>query len=273
MNYSANSAAAREEALSSSSMGRAPFEGRACEECLDQPASADLEAFEGLPKTTVCQSPGAEALSTNTFPSDLTLKTFLQDGSCAEFFQDDLASAAKILHSLTAPRLFAQTALMLSSKQGVSLVRLAAVDLIEAHTWVPVRLAMPARILDVCQISTLEFDLDSIQAAAGEVPQWDPSFSRKTVTSHVEIGTVGGWKVTLRITAAVVQETVQDKRLQLMHLFDLPVFPFYLETGGIGLLNPVKVSRVSAFPEFDGLPETALRAGLLRWTREGHQRT
>jgi hypothetical protein len=71
-------------------------------------------------------------------------------------------------------------------------------------------------------------------------------------------------------TAALTLEfrgTVQDQRQSFAHLFDLPVIPFRLLEGGIGLINPNNITRVSACPAPGALPETALPMDLLRCTR------
>jgi len=53
---------------------------------------------------------------------------------------------------------------------------------------------------------------------------------------------------------AVAQATVHDERLLLVHFFDLPVVPFRLEGGGVGFINPAKISRVTAHPAVNAAP-------------------
>jgi hypothetical protein len=64
----------------------------------------------------------------------------------------------------------------------------------------------------------------------------------------------------------MARATVQDQRQSFADLFDLPVIPFRLLEGGIGLINPNNITRVSARPTLGALPETALPMDLLRWT-------
>src|SRR5271170_5017389 len=38
--------------------------------------------------------------------------------------------------------------------------------------------------------------------------------------------------------------------LILTYFFDLPVIPFRLETGGVGFINPAKISRLTMYPAY-----------------------
>jgi hypothetical protein len=79
----------------------------------------------------------------------------------------------------------------------------------------------------------------------------------------VEVHTVGGWVIALKVLA-IASSAIQDQRQLFTRFFDLPVIAFRLEAGGIGLINPANITRVSAHPIPDALPETALRMKLLR---------
>jgi hypothetical protein len=60
--------------------------------------------------------------------------------------------------------------------------------------------------------------------------------------------------------------------LDMKHsIFQVPVIPFTLCTGGIGLINPSNLTRATACPAPDSLPETALPrsfCGGIRFVRE-----
>src|SRR4029077_18919828 len=84
-------------------------------------------------------------------------------------------------------------------------------------------------------------------------------------SSHVEIHTLGGWTVTLN-AVAMIRGNVQDERQLFSHLPDVPTIPFRLEEGGFGLINTANILRVSAWPNPEALPGTALPLALRRWT-------
>lgn len=67
---------------------------------------------------------------------------------------------------------------------------------------------------------------------------------------------------------AVVKDrgNVHDERQLFAHLLYVPSIPFRVQEGGIGLINPANITRVSAWPKPDALPGTALPLALRRWT-------
>jgi hypothetical protein len=90
----------------------------------------------------------------------------------------------------------------------------------------------------------------------------------------VEVHTLGGWTRTLKVQA-LPQGTalVLDQRLSLTHLLDLPVMPFSLSTGGLGLINTSNVTHMRVCPTPEVLPGNAIPAVLVRWTRRGEAGT
>lgn len=82
------------------------------------------------------------------------------------------------------------------------------------------------------------------------------------LVAQVEVHTLGGWMVNLRIMAPA-GNLVHHHRHWFAHFMQLPVVAFRLKEGGIGLLNPNNLTRVSAHPQPDGVPEGALPMELL----------
>jgi hypothetical protein len=67
---------------------------------------------------------------------------------------------------------------------------------------------------------------------------------------------------------------VHDERQLFAHLLKLPGIPFRLREGGIGIINPANITRLSAWPKPDSLPGNTLPLALRRWTpshSEGRQ--
>ena len=105
---------------------------------------------------------------------------------------------------------------------------------------------------------------DNNLAATEDHHDQEPGRARR-LTSRVEIHTFGGWVVTLK-AVAMARGNVQDERQLFAHLLNVPTIPFRLAEGGIGLINPTNITRVSAWPKPDALPGTALPLALRRWT-------
>jgi len=202
---------------------------------------------------------------TNTTAFDLTVEIRSADGKLTEFYQSDEERARKTLAHLAAPRLLSQPQLTLASEHGVSAIPSRMIDMILARTSTTAPLVLPlifpAGLLDLVEVGQHRPEENS---AAPEDSNNDNSGVLTSIRSTVEIHTLGGWMSKLK-TQAMASRTVQDQRQSFAHFFDLPVIPFRLAEGGIGLINPANITRVSVNPPPKVLPETALRADLVRW--------
>jgi hypothetical protein len=221
----------------------------------EQPAPRRVEAKESSRELNAITKPNQLMTTTNL---DLTLVICSEDGSRTEFFQNDEASVAQTLQQLLAPRLFSQPMLTLASKHSVSAIPSRTVDLILAHTESPPPLPLPPDWLDIVEVNGEAF-LEN--ADTEESPE-----AKDNTVLLAEIHTLGDWMIRLKIETTN-RATIQERRQFLAHFFDLPGIPFRLEAGGIGLINPLKISRVTVSPPFKGVPEAALPADLLRCIR------
>ena len=192
-----------------------------------------------------------------TTNSDLTLDICTEDGSRTRFVQDEEASAGKTLRQLLSPRLFSQPLLTLASEHSISAIPSRTIDLILAHTGSPPPLTLPPGWLDAVETDGEAFP----DLADAEVL---PATGRAELLA--EIHTLGNWMVRLKVEYTV-PPTIQEKRIVRNHFLDVPVIPFRLRAGGIGLINPANVSRVTVYPPFEEVGETALPADLLQCIR------
>ncbi|HYA78995.1 MAG TPA: DUF2934 domain-containing protein [Candidatus Nitrosopolaris sp.] len=192
-----------------------------------------------------------------TTNSDLTLDICAEDGSRTQFCQSDEESVGKLLRQLVTPRLFNQPLLTLASEHSVSAIPSRTIDLILARTESPPPLTLPTGWLDAVETDGEAFpdiaDLEVLPAAG-------------RAGLFAEIHTLGDWMVRLKVEV-IVPATVQEKRIVRNHFLDVPVIPFRLRTGGIGLINPANISRVTVYPAFEEVGETALPADLLESVR------
>jgi hypothetical protein len=190
---------------------------------------------------------------------DLTLDICAEDGSRTRFYQNGEVSVSKTLLQLATPRLFSQPLYTLASEHSVSAIPCRTVDLILAHTEsAPPLLPLPVGWLDAVEVSGEALPEKTL---AGE----SPAVMNKEMYL-LEIHTVGDWMIRLNLEIAK-QATLSEQRQLLAHFIDLPVIPFRLEAGGIGFINPSKISRVTVYPPVEGITETALQADLLQCIR------
>jgi hypothetical protein len=190
---------------------------------------------------------------------DLTLDICAEDGSRTRFYQNDEASVSKTMLQLATPRLFSQPLLTIASEHSVSVIPCRTVDLILAHTESPSPLLpLPAGWVDAVEVSS--------EALLENTGAEESSAAMDKRISLVEIHTIGDWMVRLKLEITK-RATIQEQCQLLIHFIDLPAIPFRLEAGGIGFINPSKISRATFYPPIEGVTETALQADLLQCIR------
>ncbi len=197
----------------------------------------------------------------HTIP-DLTVEIRSADGTSTEFHQADEERIRETLRLLTAPRLLSQPHLLLASEPGASMIPCKGIAMVLARTTSPppqiFPLALPAALLDITEAANDRRDDHSI---ATEDHQ-DPNASHvRPLTSRVEIHTLGGWAVTLKVVA-MARGDAHDERQLFAHLLNGPAIPFRLADSGIGLINPANITRLSVWPKPHALPGTALPLAL-----------
>ncbi|MGO8764481.1 MAG: hypothetical protein ACLQSR_05010 [Limisphaerales bacterium] len=197
-----------------------------------------------------------DTMTTTNF--DLTLDVCAEDGSRTRFYQNDEASVRTTLRQLLSPRLFSQPLLTLASEHSVTAIPCRSIDLILAHTESPPPLPLPPDWLDIVEVNGEAFFEDAD-------PEESPEPKDQTLFL-AEIHTLGDWMIRLKLERKH-HGTIQEQRQFWTHFFDLPGIPFRLEAGGIGFINPSKITRVTVCPPFNGVPETAMPADLLQCIR------
>ena len=201
-----------------------------------------------------------------TIPVDLTVEFRSADGTSTEFYQADEERIEETLRLLASPRLLAQPHLVLAAEHGASMIPCRGIDVILARTSAQMPLGFPltlsAGVLDIMEAPR---DWSYSNSAAAEDPQDRDPGPARSFTSQVEVHTLGGWMVTLK-TVVIARGNVHDERQLFAHLLNLPAIHFRLAEGGIGLINPTNMTRVSAWPKPDALPGTALPLALRGWT-------
>lgn len=194
----------------------------------------------------------------NARTTDLNVEIRFADGTSTEFYQTDEERIREALRLLSAPRLFAQPHLLLTSRQCASIIPCKGIDMILARASGPLPLKFPLNF-PVGQFDLIEqpeeFRGDDFPAV--EELQGQESQQEHRHDSRVEIRTVGGWSVNLK-TVAVIRGHLQDERQFLSHLPEVPTIPFRLREGGVGFINTANITRASAWPKPEALPGTPL---------------
>jgi len=178
-------------------------------------------------------------------PVGLTVEFRSADGTSAEYYQADEEHIRQTLRLLTTPRLLTQPQLVLASEHGVTVVPVRGIDIILArtsgHAPLIFPLIFPAGLLDITEVGEALPDDHFCEEVH------DGDWRLGPLVSHVEVHTLGGWAVTLKILAAT-GSTVHDQRQWLAHFMNLPVVAFRLQEGGIGLINPNNIIHSAQVP-------------------------
>lgn len=182
---------------------------------------------------------------------DLTLDILTEDGARTRFAQSGEASVNRTLRQLVSPRLLAPALLTFASEHSTSAIPTRTIDMILAHTVAaPPPLPLPGGWVDALEVTDEALlNLDPLEAAEDQ---------------HVmlaEIHTLGDWMIRLRLET-IRPATNQEERHLWDHVVDLPVIPFRLKAGGLGVINPANIVRATVCPPVDGAAETALSADL-----------
>jgi len=197
---------------------------------------------------------------------DLTIEIRSENGSHTQFYEDHEDNIDKILSQLITPRLFTQPLLTLASERSVSTVSCRTIDLIVAQTPKPPSLLLPPGWLDIVEAGVEVFRGGAL-ANTADCADGENFPTTAGITSYLEIHTIGDWMINLKLQT-VVQDNIWDEPQFLAHILDLPVIPFRTESGGVGFINPTKISRVTMHPAFSGVGLAGLPADLLRCVRQ-----
>jgi hypothetical protein len=199
------------------------------------------------------------SVNTATKPVDLTLEICSADSTSTVYYQADEERIRRTLRLFSTPHLLTQPQLVLTSEHGVNVVPIRGIDMVLARMSgqsPPILpLIFPPGLLDITEVGE-------------DVPDDDfgeEHYAPPPLVSHVEVHTLGGWVVALKILVST-GGTLHDQRQWFAHLMNQPVVTFRLRSGGIGLINTNNVTRVRAYPTPDGIPETSLPMDLQRWT-------
>lgn len=195
-----------------------------------------------------------------TNPMDLTIELRAANGLATEFYQADEECIRETLRLLAAPQLFAQRHLLVASQQCASIIPCKGIDMIIVRTTAQTPLKFPLNLpvgrFDIVEQRAVSLDQKSVATI-------DLTGQSNSRNAQVEIHTLGGWTVGLKVQA-MISGNVQDERQLFSHLPDVPTIPFRLMEGGFGLINTANIIRASTWPKPAALPGIALPLDLLR---------
>src|SRR5580765_8223939 len=137
-----------------------------------------------------------------TTTTDLNIEIRSADGTSTEFYQTDEERVREALRVLSAPRLFAQPHLLLTSRYCASMIPCKGIDMILARTTGPMPLKFPLN-LPVGHFDLVEQpeDLQGDDFPATEEPHGKGPVQQHRHDARVEVRTVGGWSVSLKTVA------------------------------------------------------------------------
>jgi len=204
-----------------------------------------------------------------TIPGELTVELRSADGTSAEFYQTDEERIQETLHLLAAPRLLAQSHLVLASERSASVIPCRGIDMIFARTSARTPLKFPLNLpVGLFDIVEQPEGCPDKRPAAIEAQNEPEHGQRRRRSLLVEIHTLGGWMVILK-AVAMIRGNALDESQWFGHLPEVPTIPFRLPEGGFGLLNTANITHACASPKPDALPGISLPLAWRRRTGPG----
>lgn len=187
------------------------------------------------------------------------------DGLSSQFYQPDENCVHDALRHFNNPRLFIQPKWVFASENHVSTITSHSIAIILARTNCPLPpifpLNSPAGPVYVTEAGD-DWGHDELPLGFNDRPHGGPENSGWR-SFRVEFNTLGGWKGALEVRAQD-RGTAVDRQQTFAHYLELPVIPFKLRAGGVGLINPANLTWVSSYPAPDALPKSALRMESVR---------
>ena len=169
------------------------------------------------------------------------------------FFQDNPALAVRILKGIQSTKVVNGDTITIAGDYSLTTFvasRVNRVDLIadDLPLW-----KQPADILDVVELSEEEFrERSHLNDPARLERRRSPKQTGEFAVVFVEVEMTGGSRIFL---AAEIKVALEAERLQRLHgLFSAPAVHFRLPQGGISILNPKNLVRLTFNPGPDRAP-------------------
>ncbi len=192
----------------------------------------------------------------NAIPSYLSLEIRTADGLLTEFFQSDPKLIRETLRLLCTPRLFTQPQMFLASERHASAFTARSIDVILARTDAQIQGFLPLNS-PAGPVHVFESQTAFPPAELSALPRIVDANAENSRIVHVQVNTLGGWSTLLEVRAEI-QGSALDRRRTFANFFAVPVIPFLLDGGGVGLINPANLTCTKAYPSFQDEPDTAL---------------
>jgi hypothetical protein len=183
----------------------------------------------------------------------MEIRIHTQGGSVETFFQDNPALAVRILKGIQSTKVVNGDTITIAGDYSLTTFvasRVNRVDLIadDLPLW-----KQPADILDVVELSEEEFrERSHLNDPARLERRRSPKQTGEFAVVFVEVEMTGGSRIFL---AAEIKVALEAERLQRLHgLFSAPAVHFRLPQGGISILNPKNLVRLTFNPGPDRAP-------------------
>lgn len=175
----------------------------------------------------------------------LEIQVCLANGKHATFFQNDESVSLQILNSIQPNKVFNQPHLIIASDHSMTAFSpqaIARLDLISPH-FVP-QWPFPQGIREMREISESDFierrqaSIKAATSAAGG--------GSDLLREHIVVGLSGGYRLFLETLAKIDAEA--EKRHLVNHLFQMNSFWARRHGGGVTIVNPIHLLRLTLYP-------------------------
>ncbi|MEW6304934.1 MAG: hypothetical protein AB1705_15780 [Verrucomicrobiota bacterium] len=182
----------------------------------------------------------------------LKINVYHASGLISEFVQYDQAAALEFLGQLQPRKIFTPRVLVLSGDFSVSNIVSHQVSRIDFLTQENVPCEFPDWISDLTVVPTHEEFLTATGLDRGEPARRSHSFfPGEEFEGHIACHLLGAEPVYARVRGTM--SVAVELRSRLVHLFELPALQFKRPDGGITIVNPANLVRITMFPGPPGL--------------------
>ena len=187
-------------------------------------------------------------------PSALEIHVHLEDGRVQKFQQPDTQAAQNLLAHLQPTKLFGQKVLMLGGADSLTAFQLSEVvriDLISAQT---PDYPFYNRVLDIEQITPDEFQQRYRPQTFAALRQSAQAHPGEPITVFAELELVNGERLFIQVCVKVEERLPLEQGIFVSQLFSTTGIHCRRREGGVVIVNPANIVRLTFYPAPTTLP-------------------
>ena len=202
----------------------------------------------------------SRAPATREDMSAIKIEIFTDNGHCHQFEQRDESRMDQICQQIESTRIFNQKVLIFASEYSVTNIQGSAIEMVRCNFPNESISGLMRGDDDIHLISEDDFRKTYASLSPEAKIEGRNVEPGARFTSYLEVTLFSGKRLFMRLSA--LKKPSSEGRVFFTHLFERPAMVFQLDNGGVGLINPHKVSAIKVYPGpgKDVLPNNAFHA-------------